>query len=284
MIWEKIINAKGGILGRPVEVKIYDDQSDPTTTARLYEKLITQDEVDVLIAPWSDDMTMPATTVAERYKKPIVTGGAPLDTIWSRGYKYVCGLLPASYDYVGVAVRLLEGNVETAVIMNNELIYTTGFGDAGVTNLKELDIELLAREIYAASATDFTSVLTKFRGLNPDFLIGGTGVEDAIQILRQAKEVGLNAKAFYFTIAPGELEFVNLLSEDAVALVQQIHARGVTIVLIEHVLEAVMAVAQRIIVLDQGRKIADDIPERIVKHPEVIRAYLGGQGGARLNA
>lgn len=65
--------------------------------------------------------------------------------------------------------------------------------------------------------------------------------------------------------------------QDAVALVKQIHASGVTIVLIEHVLEAVMAVSQRIVVLDQGRKIADDVPERIVKHPEVIRAYLGGE-------
>jgi branched-chain amino acid transport system ATP-binding protein len=64
---------------------------------------------------------------------------------------------------------------------------------------------------------------------------------------------------------------------DAVALVKQIHATGITIVLIEHVLEAVMAVAQRIIVLDQGRKIADDVPQNIVKHPEVIRAYLGGE-------
>jgi branched-chain amino acid transport system ATP-binding protein len=65
--------------------------------------------------------------------------------------------------------------------------------------------------------------------------------------------------------------------QDAVALIKQIHATGVTIVLIEHVLEAVMAISQRIIVLEQGRKIADDRPENIVKNPEVIRAYLGGE-------
>lgn len=65
--------------------------------------------------------------------------------------------------------------------------------------------------------------------------------------------------------------------QDAVTLMKQIHATGVTIVLIEHVLEAVMAVSQRIIVMDQGRKIADDVPGKIVKHPEVIRAYLGGE-------
>jgi branched-chain amino acid transport system substrate-binding protein len=215
IIWERIANKKGGILGRPVKIKVYDDQSDPTTTARLYEKLITSDKVDVLIAPWSDDMTMPATTVAERYKKPIVTGGATLDTIWARGYKYVCGLLPSSYDYVGVSVRLLKGKVKTAAVINNELTYTTGFGDAAVTNLKELGIKQATRQVYSADATDFTAALTKIRALKPDFLIGGTGVEDAIQIIRQSKEVGLNAKAFYFTIAPGEHEFTRLLGKDA---------------------------------------------------------------------
>ena len=52
---------------------------------------------------------MPATTVAERYGKPMVTGGATLDAIWGRGYQFVNGLLPSSYDYVGVSMRLLEG-------------------------------------------------------------------------------------------------------------------------------------------------------------------------------
>ena len=215
IIWERLVNDKGGILGRPVKIKVYDDQSDPTTTARLYEKLITQDRVDVLIAPWSDDMTMPATTVAERYKKPIVTGGATLDTIWARGYKYVCGLLPSSYDYVGVAVRLLKGKVKTAAVINNGLTYTTGFGDAAETNLKELGIKNVSREVYSPDATDFTAALTKIRSKNPDFLIGGTGVEDAVQIVRQSNEVGLNAKAFYFTIAPGEPEFTRLLGKNA---------------------------------------------------------------------
>lgn len=214
-IWAQLVNRKGGILGRPVQIKIYDDQSDPTTTARLYERLITEDQVDVLIAPWSDDMTMPATTVAERYRKPMITGGATLDAIWARGYRYVVGMLPSSYDYVGVAVRLLAGKVQTAAIINNELTYTTGFGDAAETNLNELGIRLLTREVYSADATDFTAALTKIRGLNPELLIGGTGVEDAVQIIRQSLEVGLNARAFYFTIAPVAPEFLQLLGRDA---------------------------------------------------------------------
>jgi branched-chain amino acid transport system substrate-binding protein len=215
LLWEKHVNEDGGILGRPVELKIYDDQSDPTTTARLYERLINQDEVDVLLAPWSDDMTMPATTVAERYGKPIVTGGATLDAIWARGYDYVNGLLPSSYDYVGIAMRLLSDQIETVAIPYADMTYTTGFGDAAVTNAEELGLEVVGHEAYDADTTDFTALLTRFRAAQPDMLVGGTGGEDAIQIIRQSKEVGLNPKAFYFTIAPVDPEFVRVLGADA---------------------------------------------------------------------
>ncbi len=215
LLWEKHVNEDGGIFGRPVELLIYDDQSDPTTTARLYEKLITEDKVDVLLAPWSDDMTMPATTVAERYGKPIVTGGATLDAIWGRGYKYVNGLLPSSYDYVGVAIRLVADRIKTVAVANGDLTYTTGFGDAAVINIEELGLTLTTRETYAADTMDFTAVLTKIRATNPDMLVGGTGGEDAVQLIRQSKEVGLNPKAYYFTIAPVDTEFARVLGKDA---------------------------------------------------------------------
>ncbi len=215
LLWAKHVNEDGGILGRPVELKIYDDQSDPTTTARLYERLINQDEVDALLAPWSDDMTMPATTVAERYGKPIVTGGATLDAIWGRGYQYVNGLLPSSYDYVGIAMRLLADQVSSVAIPFANMTYTTGFGDAAVQNAEELGIEVVGHEAYDADTADFTALLTRFRASQPDMIVGGTGGEDAIQLIRQSKEVGLNPKAFYFTIAPVDPEFVRVLGADA---------------------------------------------------------------------
>ena len=63
--------------------------------------------------------------------------------------------------------------------------------------------------------------------------------------------------------------------DQAVALVGKLSGRGLTIVIVEHVMRAIMAVARRIVVLDHGQKIAEGSPKEIVENPEVIRAYLG---------
>jgi branched-chain amino acid transport system ATP-binding protein len=63
--------------------------------------------------------------------------------------------------------------------------------------------------------------------------------------------------------------------DQAVALVGQLSKRGLTIVIVEHVMRAIMAVAQHIVVLDHGQKIAEGGPKEVAANPEVIRAYLG---------
>jgi branched-chain amino acid transport system ATP-binding protein len=62
---------------------------------------------------------------------------------------------------------------------------------------------------------------------------------------------------------------------EAVALVKKIQQSGTTILLVEHVMEVVMPISNRVVVLDYGRKIAEDVPEKIINQEEVIKAYLG---------
>lgn len=64
-------------------------------------------------------------------------------------------------------------------------------------------------------------------------------------------------------------------TQEAIGLIQKIRDQGITLVIVEHVMEVIMSICERVVVLDSGRKIAEDSPEKIVKNPRVIQAYLG---------
>ena len=76
-----------------VEIIYYDDESDPKTATRLTEKLIVEDGVKYLLGPYSSSATFPASTIAEKYKIPMVEAHGAATTIFDRGYKYLFATL-----------------------------------------------------------------------------------------------------------------------------------------------------------------------------------------------
>ena len=85
LLWEEQKNASGGLLGRPVRMVLYDDQSDPATGARLYERLLTEDNVDLILGPYSSSVTQAVAQVTERAGQPMLAAGASASDIWARG-------------------------------------------------------------------------------------------------------------------------------------------------------------------------------------------------------
>jgi len=69
--------------------------------------------------------------------------------------------------------------------------------------------------------------------------------------------------------------------KSSINLIKQLRRKGLTIIIVEHVMDVILSLCDRVAVLDYGRKIAEDTPQNIVNHPEVIRAYLGERYRAR---
>jgi len=90
----KHMNEKGGVLGRKLELVLYDDGSDPATAVRLYEKLITQDKVDLVLGPLSSSITDAVANVTEKHKMPMVAPTAQTTSIYKKGRKFIFTVSP----------------------------------------------------------------------------------------------------------------------------------------------------------------------------------------------
>jgi len=215
-MWASDVNGRGALLGRDVEIVYYDDKSDAATSARLYERLISEDKVDLLLGPYSSELTLAASTVAEKHNFPMVATGAADGHIWQRGYKNIFGIDAPAREYM----KLLVNSAASADLKRIALIYADsdfpkdvaeGVRDLAASN----NMEVVFDKAYSRDIKDFSTLLQQMKASKPDVLIGGTYLEDSIAIVRAAKQVRLSPKAMVFTVGPSLREFGNALGSDA---------------------------------------------------------------------
>lgn len=215
-LWAEHLNAAGGLLGRKVELKIYDDQSQPETAARLYEKLITDDKVELLMGPYSTAVTLTATTATEKHKFPMLAAGASGSQIWGRGYKYVFGFYSQAPTYANGALEMAkEKGYKTVAFVNEDTAFPIDVIKGAEAKAKELGLEVVFKESYPKGATDFSTLVAKLKAKNPDVLVGGTYLPDSTGIVRAAKDAGWTAKMMFFTVGPALPEFGTNMGKDA---------------------------------------------------------------------
>lgn len=216
-LWEAQKNAAGGLLGRPVEMVIYDDQSDPSTGSRLYEKLLTEDEVDLVIGPYASSVTQAVAQITERYGQPLLSAGASAGEIWTRGFQYVFGVYSVAEDYfkdIVLNIATAQG-YKTAAVIYEDTIFPTSTAVGAIAHCGTAGIEVVVEEKYPAKATDVSSVLTKVKDANPDMLIGGSYLPDSVLITRQSHELDVNPRLYGFSVGAAQPDFFETLQADA---------------------------------------------------------------------
>jgi branched-chain amino acid transport system substrate-binding protein len=216
LLWAEHVNARGGIMGRRVEFVIYDDTSDPETAARLYEKLISEDKVDLILGPYSSPVTLPASTVTEKYGYPMIVSGASATEIWTRGYKNVFGIYTMAPAYMDGAIDIAQkAGYRTVAIVNENSAFAKDTVEGAAKKAQEAGLQVVFREEYARDVRDLSPLLTRIRALNPDVLIGGTYGEDATLIVRQLKDLNWTPKIASLSVGPALPDFAENLAGDA---------------------------------------------------------------------
>jgi branched-chain amino acid transport system substrate-binding protein len=210
------INAEGGILGRPIEYVIYDDQSDPETGARLYEKLVSEDKVDVILGPYSSPVTIPASAVTERLKFPMIASGASASDIWTRGFRYVFGVYTAAPYYLEGAIEIAarEGLTKVAVLTEDGA-FAIDAVRGGMEFAEAAGLQIVHYEEYGRDVTDLSAAISKARAAGAEVLLGGTYGPDAELIVRQSLELGFKPRIFAFTVGAALPDFGPNMGQDA---------------------------------------------------------------------
>jgi branched-chain amino acid transport system substrate-binding protein len=210
------LNAKGGILGRKVELVIYDDQSTPATAVRLYEKLITEDKVDAVMGPYSSAVSEAVANVTEKYKKVMVAPLAATTSIFKKGRKYIFMVITPAENYLdGLIDMAAKRGLKTVAIINEDTLFPKASAAGTAEAAKKKGMQVVLQEAYPKGNTDFSALLVKIKAVNPDVIAAGTYFDDAVAITRQMKELNVNPKMFGLTVGGDLPEFYDLLKQNA---------------------------------------------------------------------
>jgi ABC-type branched-subunit amino acid transport system substrate-binding protein len=210
-IYVEQLNKKNGLLGRPVEWVLLDDQSKPDVARTLYERLITVDKVDLLIGPYATGAILSAMGVAQRYDKLLVhhTFGIPHLAKYERQFPtWAIGPEPAktfpNLLFDGLAASAKPPKTIAIVTDKFPSVHFMSTGAREVAQKRGLK-EVLYLE-FEFGTRDFGPIAARVKDANPDFLwVGAIGL-DGNQLLDALKKIDYTPKShFYLYPAPGPL-------------------------------------------------------------------------------
>lgn len=214
VLWQELANKSGGISGRTVELVTYDDRSDPATAVKLTERLITSDNVDVLIAPFGSAATAAASAASERYKRVMINVAGSAEQIHRRGFKYIFQVVPPAADYVAGVFPLAQAHGLKSIAFVSRDYVASRNAEPTVKSLAEkhgLKVEMV--EYYPAGTLDFSSVISQMRRSRPDVWLSIAYQNETIEVVKQLK-AGNYAPAMYVSNGTSQEDFIKATGKD----------------------------------------------------------------------
>jgi len=217
-LWRDKVNASGGLLGRKVEVIVYDDRSDAATAARLYEKLITDDKVDLLMGPWGSVSSATGAAVANKHKRIFMNSGGASEQIHERNFKYVFQTAAPISAYVASIGPLADKyKLKTIAFFGRDYPAARDMAKSIQKIADDRGVKVVTSEFFPAGTTDFSSMIAQSRQKQPDIWVSVGYPNEAIEMVRQMKSSNYAPKAFihngasindFITAAGKESEYV----------------------------------------------------------------------------
>jgi branched-chain amino acid transport system substrate-binding protein len=199
-----------------VEIIMYDDEGDNDTAVALVERLVTEDQVDFLLGPYSSGITQATSAIAEKYGVIMIEGNGASEGIFEQGFSNIFAVLTPAGNYTESALKALaDQGAQTVVVAYEDTAFPTSVAQGAIRWAEEYGMEVLGVETYPLEVADVSAIMTKFRDLDPDVFVGGGHFNDALLFVRAAKELGFAPDAMVITVGPSNPTFVEEVGADA---------------------------------------------------------------------
>jgi branched-chain amino acid transport system substrate-binding protein len=197
-LWADHVNEQGGLLGRQVELKILSDASSPEQVVTNYEQLITRDEVDVLLGPFSTGLSKPASVVAHRHQYAFFSGLAGGPEIVEQGFPEVLNVaIDGSTLMNGFGEWVLAAPEPPAtaayLVLDNDFTIPITESVKGV--LEGGGVETVVDELYPPDLSDFAALARKASDADADVVVLGSAFEETIAFVQAFVQQQYNPKA-----------------------------------------------------------------------------------------
>jgi len=199
-IWEEEINAKGGLLGRPVKLVHYDDQSNPATVPGIYTKLIDVDKVNLVVSGYATNMVAPAMPVVMQ-KNKVFPSLFALDANHEFKYPKYFSVLPTGPN---TKTSFTEGFYQTAMEQNpkpstialaaEDAEFSNNACEGARENAKKYNLKVVYDRKYPPSTTDFTPIVRAIQAANPDLVIVCSYPLSSVGIVNTVNELNYKPK------------------------------------------------------------------------------------------
>ena len=207
-LWANQVNAAGGldVAGdrRPVELVWFDDESDPAKSAQIYEKLISDEKVDLLLAPWGTPHHLNVAGVVERHGFPMVGNTAASVAVREVQPGNIWFSTSAIPDRIGPELAALakQSGVKSVAIIANVLPFAQENLQFLVPALEAEGIEIALNESYPPDISDMTGLLSQIKAAGVDGIIALSYPADSFLYMGQAREVGIDVSFEFLLVGP----------------------------------------------------------------------------------
>jgi branched-chain amino acid transport system substrate-binding protein len=199
-IWRDDVNAKGGLLGRPVEFVYYDDQTNPAKVPAIYTKILEVDKVDLVVSSYGTNVIAPAMPIVMRKKMvfPSLFGLAVNDAFkYDRYFQIMpAGPIPKDDWSRGFFDLAKSKGLKTVALAAADAEFAQNAVAGARNNAKAGGFKVVYDKSYPPPTTDFTPIIRAIQATNPDVVFVASYPPDSVGMVKAASELSLKTKLF----------------------------------------------------------------------------------------